>query len=143
MNPNWFALLASLCFGVVVFPWRSTIMRLGSEGMFLATGSLYLMTGLILYMSGSRDKKVTAVSVALAILTGLIYVSALLACNAAFGSAKVNLPVAVAITAAYPAWSALIGVLFLKQRMSLGQGLFFLMVVGGLVGLGLSTKQAQ
>jgi len=140
VNPNLWAFAASLIFGFVVFPWTATLKRLGSAEFFMITGIAYFVAGAAQYAMVNEHNRLTAPSIGLAILTAGMYVGALLCVNFAFTHPRVSLPIAAAITAAYPAWTALAAVIFLGQRFTIQEAAFLLMVIGGVVGLGLFSK---
>jgi drug/metabolite transporter (DMT)-like permease len=140
LSPNLAACVAAVLFGLVVFPWRATIVSLGQPGVFLFTGGAYVLMGIVLMATVGFAQPMTLRSGALAALTAVMYLCALLCCNYAFGHSEVNLPIAAAITAAYPLISAAITVVLLGQRFSLRETVFFMMAVVGVVGLGLSSK---
>jgi|GEM_PF-5808179 len=140
MNPYALAFAASICFGVVVFPWQSTIRQLGPGGFFLVTGSVYFLTGAVAYFRSGIPGSLNVATIITAVVTALLYVGALLLCSVAFGTKSVNLPVAVALTATYPAWTALLAVIFLKYRLSGWEMMFLAMVVVGIVGLAMTSK---
>lgn len=140
IHPNLAALGAALLFGIVVFPWKSTVVTLGQSGMFLFVGATYLATGIILYRMSGFSSQLTGRVATIGVVMALMYVGALLCCNYAFAHPNANLPIAAAITAAYPLVSAAITVVLLGQRFTFRETVFFLMAVIGVSGLGLSSK---
>jgi drug/metabolite transporter (DMT)-like permease len=142
LNPNLIALAASLLFGVVVFPWTITLRRLGSAEFFMFAAAAYGIAGVVQYALAPAHSPLTWKLAGLATLTACMYVAALLCCNFAFSNPNVNVPVAVAITAAYPAWTAILSFVFQQKRFSWQEMVFLGMVVIGVVGLGLTSKPA-
>lgn len=140
MNPNMAALLAALCFAVMVYPWRATILNLGPAGVFLFAGCAFLLTGAVYWLRQGFAGPLTVHTAGMALAFVAIYVTALVMCGLAFGHPKANVPIATAITAVYPIGTALIAVVLLGQRFTLLETIFFLMAVGGVAGLGLSSK---
>lgn len=143
MNPNLWALAASLIFGFVVFPWTATLRRLGPAEFFIITGIAYFVTGVAQYAMAAEHNRLTALSTGLAVLTACMYVGALLCVNYAFTHPRVNLPIAVAITAAYPTWTALVTLIFFGQRFTVQEALFFMMAIVGVAGMGLFSRPAN
>lgn len=143
VNPNLVALFASVLLGVAVFPWTATLQRSGLSGFFVSTGAIYMFTGLLVYTWSTQQTDPNSPSlgdVGLAILTGCIYAAALICCSYAYSQPQASVAVIAAITGAFPAWTAL--VMFARgQRYSWREWLFLCMVVGGVIGLSLNSKQ--
>lgn len=143
MNPYLLALIASVCFGVVVFPWQDTLKNLGLSGFMCLMGVTYFTTGMVVLFKEGMPPAINALTLSVGAITALLYVTALLLCSNVFARQGINTPVATAITAAYPIWTTLVSVLILGKRLTLTETIFLLMVVVGVVGLGLTTRPAQ
>lgn len=139
MSPNLLAFIASLVFGVVVFPWAASLKRLGPAEFFLVTGTTYVITGVVLRQTASQHPRWTMEALGLSVLTAVLYVVAVLCVIYALRHPRVNLPIVAAITAAYPAWTAVITVATGK-RLTVSEGIFLLLTFIGLAGLGLLSK---
>lgn len=142
MNPYLLAVLASMCFGVVVFPWQLTLRAIGFSGFIALTGIVYFITGLVVYFSQGVSIKFTISALAIGILTALIYATALVLCSYVFTRPTVNIVVAATIVAAYPAWTVLVSVVILKKPMTGSEIFFLVMVLAGIIGLSLNSKPA-
>lgn len=142
-NPYLIAVLASFLLGVVIFPWMATLKRLSSAELFMFIGGAYVITGATQYFLADRHNKMTAAAIGLAALTAITYSAAIMCINYVFGSRNINIPVATAITASYPAITAAISFAMLGQNFTAREAIFFLMTVVGVIGLGLSAKPQQ
>jgi drug/metabolite transporter (DMT)-like permease len=143
VNPYLLAFVASVCFGVVVFPWQATLRSVGLAGFLGVTGAVYFFTGLVVYMRFGIPEKVTFMSGGAALLSAGLYTIALVLCSYVFSRQGINVSVAAAITAAYPAWTTLIAVLVLRQRLSVTESAFLLLILVGVIGLALSSKPIE
>jgi drug/metabolite transporter (DMT)-like permease len=139
-NPNLAAFLGSLCLGINVIFWNISLRRLGPAELFVSFGVAFILTGIVHYWIAGTHRQLTAGSVGIVLLTTVIYVGAIIFMNAAFGHPRVNLPIATAITAAYPVVTAVISMVVLGQRFTGREALFFTMTVVGVMGLGLFSK---
>lgn len=143
MNPYLVAVLTSVLLGVVIFPWTATLKRLGPAEVFMFIGTAYIITGSVQYLLAEQHNKMTATAFGLGVLTALSYTAAIVSINYVFGSRNINIPIATAITASYPAITAAISFAALGQRFTARETIFFLMTAVGVAGLGLSAKPQQ
>ena len=139
-NPNYVAMGTSVLLGVLVLFWSATLKRITGNEFMLVLGLSYLLLGVMLYTRAGQFRALPLASLGLAAVTAVLYASSFIAMNYVFGHPKVNLPIATAITAAYPVVTAAVAFLVQGQRFSLRESVFFCMAVGGVVGLGLSSK---
>jgi drug/metabolite transporter (DMT)-like permease len=140
-NPNYIAMATSVLLGVLVLFWSMTLKRITGTEFMLVLGVAYLLLGSVQYVWGAQFRPLPLTALGLAFFTAVLYAGSFLAMNYVFGHPKVNLPIATAITAAYPVVTAAVAFVVMGQRFTLRETVFFTMAVGGVVGLGLSGKQ--
>lgn len=140
-NPSHVAMGASVVLGVLVIFWSVTLKRLTGTEFMMVLGATYLILGTLQYVVNGQYRPLTLGSLGIALGTSVLYAMSFVAMNYVFGHPKVNLPIATAITAAYPVVTAIVAMAFMGQRFTLREAVFFCMAVGGVVGLGLSGKQ--
>jgi len=143
MNPYLVAVMTAVLLGVVIFPWMATLRRLGPAELFMFIGTAYVITGAVQYLLASQHNKLTMGAVGLGVLTAVTYTAAITSINYIFGYQNINVPVATAITASYPAVTAAVSFLVLKQNLTPREMFFLFLTVVGVVGLGLSAKPQQ
>jgi hypothetical protein len=143
MNPYLWAIVASIGFGAVVFLWQETLRTVGLAGFLMAAGTVYFLTGIGVYLYMGTPEQPSFSTAALALFTGAIYATILVICSHVFTRPGINIPAAVTITAAYPAWTALITLVWFRQSMPAGMWLFTIMIMVGIVGLSLNSKPAN
>jgi drug/metabolite transporter (DMT)-like permease len=139
-NPNYVAMAVAVVLGVLVPFWNATLKRLTAAEFMLVLGGVYIVIGAVWYFRAAQFRALAPASYGVALVTALLYASSFIAMCYVFGHPTVNLPIATAITAAYPVVTAVVALVFLGQRFTLQESFFFLMAVGGVVGLGLTGK---
>jgi drug/metabolite transporter (DMT)-like permease len=139
-NPNYVAVATSVLLGVLVLFWSATLKRINGIEFMLVLGVTYLLLGSVQYIQAGQYRAIPLTSIGVALFTAALYAGSFIAMNYIFGHPKVNLPIATAITAAYPVVTAAVAFVLMGQRFTLRETVFFCMAVGGVVGLGLSSK---
>ncbi len=140
-NPNHVAMGASILLGALTLFWSMTLKRVTGSEFMIVLGVTYLVIGSAQYVWGGQYRTLPLVGFGVALFTAVLYACSFIAMNYVFGHPSVNLPIASAITAAYPVVTAIITFVLMGQRFTLRETVFFCMAVGGVVGLGLSGKQ--
>lgn len=140
MQPNTAALIASFLLGVMVILWNMVLDRMPMSQIFLFLGCSYVLTAAVTRLFSEPFSPLSLSNAVLVSGFCVAYIASVIFCSVAFGHADVNMPIATAITAAYPVVTALFAVLFQSQRFTGYELLFFLMAVGGVVGMSLTSR---
>ena len=134
LTPNIAAFLVFICFSILLFPWSKASKEMGIGEYFVVFGASFFVAGLLICLS-NENLKFSSSGIIWSILTVLIYVPAFFLIAKSLPHPQTNIRIFAAITAAYPAGTAIISSVLEKKVLSLTEISFILVTVAGVVGL--------
>ena len=140
INPSLLALMAALCFGLMLIPWNITLQKMGNPQFSITIGIIFAVLGLTqqIIFGGKVDFRPNALLWSL--FSAGIYILAITSFNYAVATPGAKLGVLAAITATYPAITIASGALLVRQMPSPKEIFFVCLTVIGIIGLSLSGK---
>ena len=142
LTPNTAAFLVFICFSILLFPWGKASKEMGIGEFFVVFGAGFFIAGLLICLS-SENLKFSSNGIFWSVLTILVYIPAFFLIAKFLPHPQTNIRIFAAITAAYPAGTAIISSVLEKKVPSLTEISFILVTVAGVVGLSLFVQPSE
>ncbi|MBI2057388.1 MAG: hypothetical protein HYT63_00155 [Candidatus Yanofskybacteria bacterium] len=142
LTPNTAAFLVFIFFSILLFPWSKASQEMGIGEYFMVFGAGFFIAGIIICLK-SEDLKYSSNGLFWSVVTVLVYIPAFYLIAKTLPNPKTNIRIFAAITAAYPAGTAIISSVIEKKVPSLTEITFILVTIAGVVGLSLFVQPSE
>lgn len=139
-NPNFFAFLAAMGFGLMLIPWNKTLQNMGNPQFSVIIGLAFVIAGISQQQIWGGKINLASGAIFQAVFGTIFYVAALTSFNFAVAAPNAKIGVVAAITASYPIIGTLAAIVFNSQIPTLRESFFIVMAGAGVIGLSLSGR---